>query len=319
MKVTQQMLHPDLQGSYGAMSCVAWLLKRGWFRHVTDWLGRAALQAKKVDGLDCDERYIPSSDGNSEIRIRIYRPPGQSEKLPALLYIHGGGYIFGYPELYRAIIQRFIATRPCVIVAPDYRKAETKPFPAGFNDCYDALLWANANAEDLGIHQDRFMIAGHSAGGGLTAAVTLKVRDTQDVDVAFQMPIYPMIDDQQPHDANRYMETPVWDTGLNTIGWNAYLADLHRDGAEIPAYAAPARNTDYQGFPPTITFVGDLEPFYQETLDYVQALRDAGVEVTFREYKGCYHAFDMFGRGIAEDARAFTFDQYAEFYDRYVS
>ena len=216
-------------------------------------------------------------------------------------------------------IERFIATRPCVIIAPDYRKAATKPFPAGFDDCYDTLLWAKANAEDLGIHQGRFMIAGHSAGGGLTAAVTLKVRDTQDVDVAFQMPIYPMIDDQQPHDANRYMETPVWDTELNTIGWNAYLADLHRDGAEIPAYAAPARNTDYQGFPPTITFVGDLDPFYQETLDYVQALRDAGVEVTFREYKGCYHVFDMFGQGIAEDARAFTFDQYAEFYDRYVS
>lgn len=276
MKVTREMLHPSLQDSYRAMSIMAWLMKRSSVRYLMDKMGRAASQGKDIDGLDCDERYIGSSYDDYQIRTRIYKPVDTNETLPAMLYIHGGGYIAGMPESSPEIYERYLAARPCVIIAPDYRKAGTRPFPAGFNDCYDVLLWARDNAEELGIHQDRFIVAGHSAGGGLTAAVTLKVRDTQDVDVAFQMPIYPMIDDQQPNDPDRYMETPVWDTGLNTIGWNAYLADLHREGAEIPAYAAPARNKDYQGFPPTITFVGDLEPFYQETLDYVRALRDAG-------------------------------------------
>lgn len=318
MRVTRQMLHPDLHAGYIVVRSVAWFLKRAWFRRLIDWLGRNFGHGKAIDGLDCDEQYIPSSDGISKIRIRIYRPTGHNEKLAAMLYFHGGGYIFGCPEFYPEIIQRFIFTRPCVVIAPDYRKAETQPFPGGFNDCYDSLLWAKNNADDLGINQDRFMIAGHSAGGGLTAAVTLKCRDTKEVDIAFQMPIYPMIDHHQPHDHDRYLETLVWDTELNSIGWNAYLASLNCEGSEIPAYAVPALNTDYERFPPTITFVGDLEPFYWETRNYVQALREAGVAVSFREYKGCYHAFDMLGAAVSDDAKKFTYDQYAEFYDRFV-
>ena len=142
-------------------------------------------------------------------------------KNSAMLYFLGG-YIFGCPELYPEIIQRFITTRPCVVIAPDYRKAETEP-SGGFNDCYDTLLWAKANALDLVINPDRFVIAGHSAGGGLTAAVTLKCRDTNEIDIAFQMPIYPMIDHLQPSDGDRHMETLVWDTELNRIGWEHTL------------------------------------------------------------------------------------------------
>ena len=318
MKVSKEMLHPSLQGSYRTMSIMAWALKRRWYRYLFDKLGRTVAQGKDIEGLDCDERYVKSSHDDYEIRTRIYRPKGDNKTLPALVYFHSGGYIFGCPESTPTVIEQYIAARPCVVIAPDYRKSGTKPFPAGFNDCYDTLLWAKDNAEELGVRPDRLMIAGHSAGGGLTAAVALKVRDTQDVDLAFQMPIYPMIDDQQPHDPDRYMETPLWDTELNEIGWSAYLADLHREGAEIPAYAAPARNKDYQGFPPTITFVCDMEPFYQETLDYVQGLRNAEVEVAFQEFKGCFHGFDFLGKGIGDDAIRFTFDQFGDFYDRYV-
>ena len=319
MKVTKEMLHPSLQGAFGAMTVMTWLWKRAWFRHFYDWLGRKIQQGRDIAGLDCDEKEVLSRDGSYRIRTRIYRPKGVTDKLPVMLYIHGGGYILGYPEICEEIIQRFIETRACVVISPDYRKAGFKPFPAGFDDCYDVLLWARDNADQLGTKSDQFIIAGGSAGGGLTAAVTLKVRDTQDVDIAFQMPVYPMIDDQQPADPERHIETLVWDTELNAIGWSSYLAELHRSGAEIPAYAAPARNQDYQNFPPTITFVGDLEPFYWETCNYVEALRRAGIDVAFEEYKGCYHGFDIFGEGIADEAKDFTYNQYADFYDRYVT
>lgn len=122
--------------------------------------------------------------------------------------------------------ERLLQSRPCVIIAPDYRKAFTKPFPARLNDCYDTLLWARANAETLGI-TGKVMIAGDSAGGGLTAAVTLRALDTQNVDIAFQMPIYPMIDDQQSVDPSSYVKAPIWHTAANKSGWNAYLSDLH--------------------------------------------------------------------------------------------
>ncbi|MEM7097727.1 MAG: alpha/beta hydrolase [Pseudomonadota bacterium] len=318
MRVTKDMLHPDLRPRYGMLNVMTRLMKRSWFRSVSQWVTNKSLDGKSIEGLDCEEVHVPSQDTQWQIRVRIYRPPGYSDPLPAMLYIHGGGYIIGSPETSHGLIERFINTRPCVVIAPDYRKAGTKPFPAGFNDCYDTLLWAKANADTLGIRADKFIVAGHSAGGGLTAAVTLKARDTQDLQIAFQMPIYPMIDDRQPDDPDRFIETPVWDAELNKIGWSAYLAQLHARGEEIPVYAAPARNTDYSNFPPTISFVGDLEPFYWEDVDYAKALEAAGVEIAFKVYEGCFHAFDMMGEGIADEAKNFTYDQFAKFYDRYL-
>ncbi len=226
----------------------------------------------------------------------------------------------GCPELSIDIIKLFIQTRPCVVVAPDYRKAYTEPYPAGFNDCYDTLRWTTSNADELGATSDGVILAGHSAGGGLTAAVSLKARDTGDVKIAFQMPIYPMIDDRQPQDNLRDIDVIVWNSKTNRIGWNAYLADLQNRGAEIPSYAAPARNSNYHDLPPTITLVGTYDPFYEETKTYVNGLTDAGIDVAFEEYTNCFHAFDFIASGseISKKAVAFTFENYAKFFDRYV-
>ncbi len=321
MKVTREMLHPDLQRTYRIAMLIPALFRRAWFIRFLNFLGSRFQKARPIAGFHCEERQLPCSDGSGEYRVVIYRPEAVQGKLPALLYVHGGGYIMGNPEQALEAIEGFLRARHCVLIAPDYRKAHTKPFPAGFEDCYDALLWARANAESLGITGERFMVAGHSAGGGLAAAVTLKARDTGDIDIAFQMPIYPMIDDTQPDDPSRDMESPVWDTRMNRIGWGAYLAELQAANAEVPAYAAPARNKDYRGMPPTVTFVGTLEPFYQETMDYVQALRDAAVEVAYREFEGCYHAFDFMGgkAEVSTQAKEFTYQQFAEFYDRHVA
>jgi acetyl esterase/lipase len=301
------------------LSLLTFLMKFRWLTRLMDKLSNRSARGKAVETLQCEEAYIPSSDGAAQIRVRIYRPREAAGELPLMLYIHGGGYIMGCPEMTNDFYERFIETRPCVIVAPDYRKAWTKPFPAGLDDCYDTLLWAIGNADDLGIRRRKVIVAGHSAGGGLTAAVTLKARDQGDVDIAFQMPFYPMIDDRQPSDPAREIHTPVWDTTMNRIGWGSYLADLQRQQAEIPAYAAPARNADYSGFPPTITFVGTLEPFFWETRAYVEALRAADVDVAYKEYEGCFHAFELFAgnKPVGRDGMDFTFERYAGFYDKY--
>jgi acetyl esterase/lipase len=226
----------------------------------------------------------------------------------------------GVPEGSAELIKLFIQTRPCIVVAPDYRKAHQKPFPGGFQDCYDAMIWARDNADALGC-SDKIMIGGHSAGGGLTAAVALKARDTSDVEVAFQMPFYPMIDDTQPTDPQRDIDPPVWDTALNAIGWGAYLRDVRGRGETPSAYAAPARAESFAGLPPTITYVGDKDPFYWETQAYVEDLRTAGIHVAHTVYEGCYHAFEYIGEGgaIGARARAFTFENFGLFYDRYVA
>ena len=135
------------------------------------------------------------------------------------------------------------------------------------------------------------------------------------------MPLYPMIDDRQPTDPARYIDTPGWDTKANAFGWRSYLKDLHQRNAEIPAYAAPARNTDYSGFPPTITFVGEYEPFYWETVEYVDRLKAEGIDVAFKVYERCIHGPEMNASPdspLGRDGIAFTYDNYADFYDKYV-
>lgn len=319
MKVTGRMLNEGLRRRLIVLKMIAFVFRYKPLARLFNVLNSRSI-GKDVEGLKCEEVHVPSSDGSYSIRVRIYRPLTGDGELPAMLYLHGGGYLFGNPEFASDFYRESISKRPCVIVAPDYRKAYTKPYPGALDDCYDTLLWLKDNAASLGVAPDRIIVAGHSAGGGLTAAVTLKARDTGDVSIAFQMPIYPMIDDRQPDDPDRVIDTFGWDTEANRIGWNAYLADLKRQGAEIPAYAAPARNSDYRGFPPTITFVGTLEPFYWETVAYVKALKEVGIDVAFEEYEGCYHAFEMMipEADISRAAQAFLFESYASFYDRYV-
>ena len=323
MKVTREMLYPDLQAPavYWPQTMLTYLMSNKWTIKLTSALMGSMLKSNAPDSVSIEEKYLPTDDGEAKIRVRIYRPKSATGSLPPMLYTHGGGYIAGSPDVFDGMLAKFIETRPCVIIAPAYRNALVKPYPAAFDDCYMTLLWMRDNADALGIDASKIMIAGHSAGGGLTAAVTLKARDTQDVKVAFQMPFYPMIDDRQPTDPARSIDVAGWNTRSNAFGWNSYLKDLHQRKAEIPAYAAPARNTDYADFPPTVTFVGEYEPFYWETVDYVDNLRAAGVDVAFKIYEKCTHGPEMIipDSPVGKDANAFTFDNYADFYDKYVA
>ncbi len=276
------------------------------------------LRGKSIAGLDCEEQFIPSKHNGPDIRIRIFKPKNAHSNLPGMLYLHGGGYMMGVPENALDAIKSFIDTRPCIIVAPDYRKSIKNPFPDGFNDCYDTLLWMQENASLLGISSNKFIVAGHSAGGGLTAALTLKVRDTKAVQIAFQMPIYPMIDHlQNTESAKRMTSVPAWNAKTNKVGWNHYLKNIK---GPIPIYAAPVLNTDYKNMPPTITFVGDLEPFKDETIHYVESLRKENIPVKFKLFEGAFHAFDSLAKSttLGKQANEFQFLSFAEYYDKYM-
>ena len=317
MHIRDEEFHPDLQPQVPALRRMARLMKIPGFVRLVDWYRRKEM-GKDVESLDCSTRNIASSLDNYPIRTRIYRPKNSVGPLPCLVYFHGGGYIMGVPEGSSELIRRFIETRPCVVVAPDYRKAKSRPYPGGFQDCYDALIWARDNAQTLGC-TDRFIIGGHSAGGGLTAAVALKARDSGDISPVFQMPFYPMIDETQPSDQDRNIDPPVWDTGLNRMGWSAYLKDVREGREELSAYAATARANTYTGLPPTNPYVGDKDPFYWETQTYVERLTGDDVEVVSTVFEGCYHAFEYIGDGgdIGALARKFTFDSFAQYYDRF--
>lgn len=127
-------------------------------------------------------------------------------------------------------------------------------------------------------------------GGGLCAAVCIRARDEGKVSVAFQMPLYPMLDDRDT-ESSRDNRGRVWNTRRNHFAWRLYLRGTDR--AQLSPYAAPARLTDFSHLPPAYSFVGDGEPFYAEAVRYFERLRAAGVPAELDVYHSDMHAFDM--------------------------
>jgi len=241
--------------------------------------------------ISMEERYLVRPDG-STLRIAVFRRKGEvAHNATGVLMIHGGGYAMCVPENDALHIRLLLSQENTVVVAPDYICSTERPYPAALDDCYTALKWMKANAFELGIDRDQLFIIGNSAGGGLCAAVTLMARDKNEVAVAFQMPLYPMIDDRGDTESTRDNNAPYWDERSNRIAWDLYLRGIP-DRKHTPVYAAPARNTDYTDFPPTVTFVGSIEPFLDETRSYVKALQKANVPVIYREFTGCFHGFN---------------------------
>lgn len=231
----------------------------------------------------------------SKLLVKIYEPKARKgPKLPAVFWIHGGGYVMGHPDGDDSLCESFVTNINCVVVSIDYRLAPEHKYPAAIEDCYAGLKWTVNNAEKLKIDSSRIAIAGASAGGGLTAALALMVRDKGEIEVAFQAPLYPMLDDRNitfsSHEINEENLPKAWNREANEIAWKMYLGDKASD--EIPYYAAPARAKYLTGLPPAYIFIGQLDPFRDETLEYVTRLAKAGVPVEFHLYPGCFHGFD---------------------------
>lgn len=213
--------------------------------------------------------------------------------MPGILWIHGGGYQSGSTKSVYVTRGLPLAVKyGAVLVAPDYRLSKKHPYPAALHDCYTALRYLKAHADELGVRSDQIMVGGESAGGGMTAALCMLAHDRGEVNIAFQMPLYPMLDDRDTA-SSRDNHAPNWNTKRNHKAWKRYLRAAYGTDM-VPDYAAPARRKDLRGLPPCYTFVGDIEPFYQETVDYVQRLKDAGVEASCDVYPNWFHAYDLF-------------------------
>lgn len=231
--------------------------------------------------------------GQHWLKLRIIRPLGEPpEKSPGVLWIHGGGYQSGSSrDVYVTRAISLTVKFGAVLVSPDYRLSRKHPYPAGLEDCYAALVYLRDHAKTLGVRDDQIMIGGESAGGGMAAALCMLAKDRGEINVAYQMPLYPMLDDRDT-ESSRDNHAPNWNTKRNHKAWKRYLREAWGTDL-VPVYAAPARREDYSGLPPCYTFVGTIEPFYQETLDYVENLKKAGVEAEVDTYPDWFHAYDV--------------------------
>ena len=244
---------------------------------------------KPCPGIRVQKIHIPL--GARRVPALVLSPEELSVPATGVLWIHGGGYISGMKEMvYISRAVELVKSFGAVVVSPGYRLAPFSPYPAAIDDCYAALLYMKEHAAELGVREDQLMVGGESAGGGLCAAVCIRARDSGKVNVAFQMPLYPMLDDRDT-ETSRDNHGRVWNTWKNHFGWRCYLRGTDRE--TLPPYAAPARVENMAGLPPAYTFVSTGEPFYAETLEYIRRLRDCGIPASVDVYETDMHAFDM--------------------------
>ena len=249
-------------------------------------MGAMLRQAPVTDKVVISDQQIPGPSGS--IRLRQYRPPGR-DKLPVMLWIHGGGFWMGNQlEDWDGRVAAIAADAGVAIFSVDYRLAPEHPWPAAVDDCYAALLWLHNNAADQGLDGDRVAVGGGSAGGNLAAVVALKARDENGPAIAAQLLTVPATDASDtvyPSDrtfAEGYVLTAQNIQAMTT----AYLPN---PADRLHPLASPMLAHSHADLPPALIITAQYDPLRDEGEAYGEKLRQAGVPVEVIRYDGAIH------------------------------
>lgn len=289
-------VHPELQDVLKKSPSIHYSNKNLWLIKLLISIMPAP---RSPEDISIENIKIDGGDGNVKIRLRIYQPINPANAMPVLIWMHGGGYIIGKPEIEDPICIQFVRELGISIISVDYRLAPKHPFPAGLEDCYSALMWAKENSAQFGFDVNRIGIGGTSAGGGLAAALAQLAHDRNEVSPIFQLLTYPMLDDRtilrtEIDDSN----SPTWSQKSNRFGWESYLGkSIGTD--DLPQYAVPARRSDLTGVPPAWIGVGTLDVFFDEVTTYAQRLKEAGIPCELDVIQGAFHGFDVFDPNLS--------------------
>jgi acetyl esterase/lipase len=289
--------HPELRG-------LARWLPRGVASPWLVWLSRRlpVPTAKLRDGFTVVERRVAGPESRP---VRLISAPAQGGALrPAMLWIHGGGYVIGDAKIEDVMCARFAKRLGAVVLSVDYRLAPQHPFPAPLDDCLAAYDFVHREAASLGIDPTRVIVAGASAGGGLAAALVLRIHDLKRPAPVFQLLVYPMLDDRTVLREVPDRDLRLWNPSSNRYGWTSYLG-REPGSPDVPDHAAPGRRVDFTGLPPAWIGVGTRDLFHAEDVTYAERLRAAGVPVTLDIVDGAFHGFDVVAAKAAVSRRFF--------------
>ena len=263
-------------------------------------------RAAGPDVGNVEDRTVPGPAG--EIPVRVFTPEGAGP-FPILMWYHGGGWVIGNVRTHDAICRHLCVQAGCVVVSVDYRLAPEHKYPAAADDCYAATAWAAANAASLNGDASRLAVGGDSAGGNLSAVVSLMARDKGGPHLVHQLMVYPVTEYRV--DTSSYIENA--DGYLLTRDgmvwfWGHYLGN-EGDGAE--AYASPMRASDLSSLPQALVITAEFDPLRDEGEEYARRLTQAGVPTACTRYDGMVHGFfgmpDLMDKGrqaIAEASAA---------------
>lgn len=285
-------------------------------------LGKFSVGKSSVKILRSLTKYLLPKPDDSNVSVEDFPEigkgvlvvtPKNKSKSGAYFLIHGGGYVLGSNK--DVLSAACDIARDCgvTVVCPSYSLAPENPFPIGLNELYESWDWLLKNSSQFDIDQNKIVIGGISAGGGMAAAIVQKIHDEGGVQPAAQLLIYPMLDDRVA--LRNELDKPrhsVWSNKNNRFGWTSYLQQ--EPGGEVEPYSVPGRRENLSGLPDTWIGVGTCDLFLDECRNYYEKLITAGVNVDYLEVEGAIHGFES-----GETQMGLDFDkEKANFLNKYI-
>ena len=256
-----------------------------------------------------EDRRIPGP--GSDIPIRVYTPRElkSGEKLPVLLWFHGGGFVIGSIDTHDSACRMLANKSDCLVVSVDYRLAPEHKFPAGVEDCQAAMKWTALHAVEFGGDASCMAVGGDSAGGNLAAVMAILARDAAHPKLVFQLLIYPCVA-PEPETGSHHKFKEGYILSRNSITW--FYKQYLRSGKDVNDFRfAPLMHDDLSALPPALIIVAGYDPLRDEGIEYAKKLIEAGNRVRLSNFEGMVHGFYLMGgaldaarRAVAESADA---------------
>lgn len=288
--MSKHYLEPEAQGIADATA------QPPYFYEMTPEQARKVLddvQAQPIDLPDVDEKWITVPAEVGDVRVRIVRPAGCTDTLPAILYIHGGGWVLGNAQTHDRLVRDLATGVHAAVVFVEYDRSPEARYPVAIEQAYATAQWITQHGADENIDPSRIAVAGDSVGGNMTAAVAIMAKQRGDVTFCHQSMYYPVTDAAMDTDSYlEFAEGPFLLAKSMAWFWDAYLPDESRR-SEITASPLRATLEELAGLPEAFVIVDENDVLRDEGEAYARRLIEAGVRTTTVRYNATIHDFMM--------------------------
>ena len=225
-----------------------------------------------------------------KLKTDIFEPSNEKEKLPCLIYVHGGAFSYKASSYHKKLACMYAMKAKCRVFFPDYHLLPEYPYPAAYQDVLSLYKYVLENSDEFQVDAERIGIAGDIAGGAIAALICSSYERYGLKPPCVQMLVYPVTDATMRTDSmKRFLDTPLWNAINNKRMWSYYCGDLK--GEEIYC-ASPMHSALPRMIPDTYIETAELDCLHDEGILYGEKLREAGAQVELNETRGTIHGYD---------------------------